>query len=86
MGRDEAERVADVLRRLGVGGVVAPVDPEDPSGEWKVYDHSDPETRRDITADALAAVAERVPAQGDEPERTGPTRGFVLPPKNEQGN
>lgn len=85
MGRDEAERVADVLRRLEVSGVVAPVDPEDPAGEWRVYDHSEPETRRDITADVLAAVTARVPTPG-EPERTGPTRGFVLPPKKERGD
>lgn len=86
MGRDEAERVADVLRRLGMAGSVAPVDPEDPAGEWRVYDLSDPENPRDVTADALAAVAARVTAQGDEPERTGPTRGFVLPPKDAQGD
>lgn len=84
MGPDEAQRVADVLRRLGVGGVVAPVDPDAPSGEWRVYDRADPATRRDITAEVLASVAAHVPAQGSRPEETGPTRGFVLPPKNDR--
>jgi hypothetical protein len=79
MGPDEARRVDAALRRLGVAGVVAPVDPENPAGEWRVYDTVDTESRRDITADALAAVAAHV----TPPEPSGPTRGFVIPPKGD---
>ncbi|SCK44496.1 hypothetical protein H180DRAFT_03927 [Streptomyces sp. WMMB 322] len=81
MTADEAGRVDRVMRSLGIPGVVAPIDPEAPSGEWRVYDHADPETRSDTTADVLAAIAEHVPAKG--PGGDGPTRGFIgLPPYN----
>lgn len=80
MGPDEARRVDDALRRLGIAGMVAPADPDAPSGEWRVYDRADPATRRDITAEVLASVVAHVPA----PASDGPTRGFVIPPKSER--
>lgn len=61
--------------------MVAPESPADPDGEWRVYDAADPETRRDITADALAALATYEPARATTSPRSGagPTRGFVIP-------
>ena len=56
------------------------MDPENPAGEWRVYDTADPATRRDVTADVLASVAAKVPAVEPGP---GPTRGFVIPAKDE---
>lgn len=81
MTADEARRVDRVMQSLGISGVVAPVDPEAASGEWRVYDEADPATRTDRTAEVLAAIAEHVPESAPEPEHDGPTRGFVgLPP------
>ncbi|MDT0270683.1 hypothetical protein RM844_30870 [Streptomyces sp. DSM 44915] len=85
MNAEEARQVDAVLRRLGLPGVVAPEDPADPGGEWRVYDQADPETRTETTADALVGLATAYPgeappsgsARGDQ---RGPTRGFVLPP------
>ncbi|MCF6523634.1 hypothetical protein [Streptomyces sp. JJ36] len=81
MGPDQARHVDALLRAYGIEGVVAPTDPEDTAGAWAVYDKADPDTRQDITADVLATVARHV--QPDAPERSGPTRGFVIPPKGE---
>ncbi|PRH79416.1 hypothetical protein C6N75_10065 [Streptomyces solincola] len=75
MNADEARNVDAVMRQLGLPGVVAPEDPEKPTGPWRVYDRADPATRQDITAKTLAALARRwdpIPPQG-------PTRGFVIP-------
>lgn len=77
MDENQARRVGALLRRLGIAGVVAPDDPEDPAGAWRVYDTADPAVRHDMTAAALAAVAARFP---DETPGSGPTRGFVVPP------
>jgi hypothetical protein len=78
MDAEEARVVDAVLRRLGLPGVVAPEDPEDPAGSWRVYDRADPETRTDTTAEALVSLAKAI--RGDEPsERKGPTRGFIIP-------
>ncbi|MBW1600995.1 hypothetical protein JJV70_02515 [Streptomyces sp. JJ66] len=79
MGPDEARRVEALLRKLGIQGVVAPIDPDNATGEWRVYDTADPHARTDMTAAALAAVAGRLPE--DDPPPSGPTRGFVVPPK-----
>ncbi|MFJ6212531.1 hypothetical protein ACIQGZ_04245 [Streptomyces sp. NPDC092296] len=79
MDAEQGRRVAVVLGRLGIPGVVAPENPEDPAGGWRVYDTVDPGTRRDVTADALASLAFRFP---DEKPGSGPTRGFVVPPKD----
>lgn len=68
MDAEEARQLDITLRRLGIRGVVAPEDPENPAGSWGVYDDADPRCRRDITADTLAAVA----------RAQGPTRGFVI--------
>ncbi|MDH6110269.1 hypothetical protein P3T36_004799 [Kitasatospora sp. MAP12-15] len=72
MDKDEAQRVAGTLRRLGLRGIVSPEDLDNPDGQWRVYDSADPDTRRDITDEALAAIK-------DVSSRTGPTRGFVVP-------
>ncbi|RAJ62443.1 hypothetical protein K378_03794 [Streptomyces sp. Amel2xB2] len=83
MTADEARRVERVMRSLGISGVVAPADPEDPSGEWSVFDEADPGTRRDKTAEVLAAIAEHVPEQDTGSPRRGPMRGFAgLPPRD----
>lgn len=79
MDADQARRVEAVLRRLGIRGVVAPENPEDPAGAWRVYDTADPVVRHDVTPDVLAAVAALLP---EEP-RPGPRRGFVVPPEGE---
>ncbi|MFD9457131.1 hypothetical protein ACFWBC_29080 [Streptomyces sp. NPDC059985] len=71
MTADEARRLNMAMRQLGIGGVPAPVNPEDPSGSWRVYDDADPLTRQDITHWVRSAVAART----DRPA----TRGFVIP-------
>jgi hypothetical protein len=78
MDAEQARQVDALLKQLGVPGVVAPEAPENPAGAWRVYDMADPRTRRDVTADALAAVAAKFP--GAKPG-AGPTRGFIIPPK-----
>ncbi|MGW4895603.1 hypothetical protein ACWEQL_25550 [Kitasatospora sp. NPDC004240] len=72
MNEDEAERLASALRRQGRRGVAAPADPDNPDGEWRVFDSADPTSRRDITDEALAATT-------GAPRTSGPTRGFVIP-------
>ncbi|WP_175408847.1 hypothetical protein [Streptomyces sp. TRM64462] len=87
MDAEEARIVDATLRRFGLPGVVAPEDPDDPSGPWRVYDEADPATRRDTTAEALAALAARLRETDSEPTSRGfdggPTRGFIIPPKGE---
>lgn len=86
MDAEEARQVDAVLRRLGVPGVVAPEDPDDPAGAWRVYDSPDPRTRKDTTADALAAVVAKFQEATPEPTQRaegGPTRGFVIPPNED---
>ncbi|MFJ6658000.1 hypothetical protein ACIQNG_16780 [Streptomyces sp. NPDC091377] len=80
MDAEQARQVDAVLRQLGIPGVVAPVDQENPAGQWRVYDTADPTTRREMTADALASVAAEFPGEKPGP---GPTRGFVIPPEGE---
>ncbi|MFE2292843.1 hypothetical protein [Streptomyces sp. NPDC059452] len=87
MDAEQARQVDSVLRRFGIPGVVAPADPEQLTGPWRVFDKADPQTRKDISADALAALAAALPAAalGPGPKGpSGPTRGFVLPPKNDE--
>jgi hypothetical protein len=88
MDAEEARHVEAVLRHLGLPGVVAPEDPEDPAGAWRVYDHTDAETRTDTTADALASLAKAFrdhaplpPPKPTQHDQAGPTRGFIIPPK-----
>ncbi len=57
--------------------MVAPENPENTAGPWRVYD---PATRRDVTADALASLAAKFPEEKPGP---GPMRGFVIPPTDE---
>lgn len=82
MNAEEARGVEAALRRWNVAGFVAPRNPADPDGEWRVYDSADPGARTDITAEALAALKT---FEGSRPAAartgTGPTRGFVLPPR-----
>ncbi|QEV18450.1 hypothetical protein [Streptomyces alboniger] len=80
MNAEQARQVDAVLRQLGIPGVVGPEDPENASGPWRVYDTADAATRRETTADALAAVAAKFP---EEKPGSGPMRGFVIPPKDE---
>lgn len=86
MNAEEARQVDAVLRRWGLPGVVAPVDPENPSGAWRVYDRADPERRTDTTADTLVSLARALGSDATpgaaQPERNGPTRGFVVPSKD----
>ncbi|MGW3329041.1 hypothetical protein V6574_13615 [Streptomyces sp. SM1P] len=87
MDAEQARQVDSVLRRFGIPGVVAPENPENLTGPWRVFDQADPATRKDITADALAALAALLPVSTPDPapKRQGrPTRGFVLPPKNDE--
>jgi hypothetical protein len=79
MNAKEAQALKAALKRWNVPGVVAPEDPGNPDGAWRVFDGPDPETRRDITADALAAVAKFEGPGVAATRRTGPTRGFVIP-------
>ncbi|WP_328471146.1 hypothetical protein [Streptomyces sp. NBC_00448] len=80
MDAEQGRQVDAVLRQLGIPGVVAPEDPENAAGPWRVYDTAEPTTRRDVTADALASVAAKFQ---EENQGSGPTRGFVIPPKDE---
>ncbi|MFC9654030.1 hypothetical protein [Streptomyces sp. NPDC056937] len=80
MDAEQARRVDAVLGRLGISGVVAPEDPENTAGGWRVYDKADPATRRDVTADALASLAREFP---DGKAGAGPARGFVVPAEDE---
>lgn len=75
MTADEARRVERVMRSLGLQGIVAPVDPDAPAGEWRVYDEADPRTRRDKTAEVLAAIAEHVPKRDTGHEDNGKGKG-----------
>ncbi|WP_405780229.1 hypothetical protein [Streptomyces sp. NBC_00859] len=77
MDSEQARQVDALLRRLGVLGVVAPEAPERTAGAWRVYDKDDLDSRRDVTADTLAAVAAKFP---DDKPGTSPTRGFIIPP------
>ncbi|MFF2746841.1 hypothetical protein ACFVVA_15005 [Kitasatospora sp. NPDC058048] len=72
MDENEAQQVATTLRNLGIRGVVSPEDLGNPDGPWRVYDSADPDTRRDITDEALTVMAGRS-------RQSGPTRGFVIP-------
>ncbi len=72
MDENEAQRVANTLRSLGVRGVVSPEDLDNPDGQWRVYDSANPDTRRDITDQALTVIAGRS-------RQAGPARGFVVP-------
>ncbi|MFI1676543.1 hypothetical protein [Streptomyces sp. NPDC020607] len=86
MDAEQARQVDATLRRLGIPGVVAPVDPENPAGAWRVYDSADPATREDTTADALASVVAKFREISPEPpekRHQGPTRGFVFPPADD---
>ncbi|UQA94354.1 hypothetical protein [Streptomyces halobius] len=83
MNAEEARQVDTALRRLGVPGVVAPEDPDNPAGEWRVYDTADPTTRKDTTANALVAVVAKFRDANPEPTRRGPTRGFIIPPEED---
>ncbi|UNO42317.1 hypothetical protein [Streptomyces sp. MST-110588] len=83
MDAEEARQVDATLRRLGIPGVVAPEDPDNTAGAWRVYDSSDPGTRKDITADTLVALIAQFREANPEPPRRadgGPTRGFIIPP------
>ncbi|WP_329401748.1 hypothetical protein [Streptomyces melanogenes] len=86
MNAEEARHVEAVLRHMGLPGVVAPDDPENPAGPWRVYDQADPDTRQDTTADALVGLAQAFhvsrPLPPGQP-KPGPTRGFVIPPKGD---
>ncbi|MFD8084088.1 hypothetical protein ACFV4F_20630 [Kitasatospora sp. NPDC059722] len=72
MDKVEAQQVANTLRRLGIRGIVSPQDLGNPDGHWRVYDGTDPVTRRDITDEALAIIR-------GMSRKTGPTRGFIVP-------
>ncbi|MGA5824238.1 hypothetical protein ACPC54_41135 [Kitasatospora sp. NPDC094028] len=72
MDENEAQRVANTLRRLGVRGIVSPEDLGNPDGQWRVYDSADPDIRRDITDEVLAITRGSF-------RKTGPARGFVVP-------
>ncbi|WP_432006271.1 hypothetical protein [Streptomyces parvus] len=87
MNAEQARQVDRVMRQLGIQGVVALEDPENLKGSWRVYNAADPATREDITADVLAAMAAKFqPSAPDRAprRRSGPTRGFVLPPKDDE--
>jgi hypothetical protein len=80
MNADEAQALKAALARWNIPGVVAPEELANPDGEWQVYDSGNPETRTDITAAVLAALAK---FEGPEPAAhrkasSGPTRGFVI--------
>ncbi|KWT60573.1 hypothetical protein ADL21_18115 [Streptomyces albus subsp. albus] len=83
MDAEEARQVDATLRRLGIPGVVAPEDPDNTAGAWRVYDSPDPGTRKDTTADTLVAVVTKFREANPEPPQRadgGPTRGFIIPP------
>ncbi|MFE2110290.1 hypothetical protein ACFXAF_31110 [Kitasatospora sp. NPDC059463] len=75
MDEGEAQQMADSLRRLGIRGFVSPEESGSPDGQWRVYDSTDPDTRRDITDEVLTVVRSRSSRAG----QSGPTRGFVVP-------
>ncbi len=86
MDAEEARYIDAVLRRLCLPGVVAPEDPEDPAGPWRVYDRAGPGARTDITPHTLVRVAGALGAEASPPapraERNGPRRGFIVPPRD----
>ncbi|GAA4100852.1 hypothetical protein GCM10022284_44680 [Streptomyces hundungensis] len=82
MDAEEARQVGARLRRLGLPPVVAPVDPDGPTGPRGGYDCVDPLVRDRIKADAPASELMK-PAEGVHASRrgagSGATRGFVMP-------
>jgi hypothetical protein len=75
MDESEAQRVANTLHLLGIRGIVSPEDLDNPNGQWRVYDSTDPATRRDITDEALTIIGGMSRKTGP----AGPARGFVVP-------
>ncbi|MEU6238929.1 hypothetical protein [Kitasatospora sp. NPDC047058] len=73
MDENEARQLANTLHRLGIRGIVSPEDLDNPDGQWRVYDRSDPVVRRDITDAVLTIVS------GKSRTAAVPTRGFVVP-------
>ncbi|MFZ3569295.1 hypothetical protein ACNYS0_20300 [Streptomyces sp. BH034] len=82
MNEDEARRVARMLSEMDRPGVAAPADPDNPAGEWRIYDRPEPELREDITANVLDALIDRGDYSATLPAGGRPVRGFVIPPKN----
>ncbi|MCE7082778.1 hypothetical protein [Streptomyces sp. ST2-7A] len=86
MDAEEARYIDAVLRRLGLPGVVAPEDPDNPAGPWRVYDQADPDSRTDMTARTLVSVTKALGADASPPapkaQRNGPSRGFIIPPND----
>jgi hypothetical protein len=79
MTEDEARHVEKMLRLCGLPGVAAAADPADPSGDWRIYDRVDADTRRDITDESRRALyidARSGSAAAAEPRAV---RGFIVP-------
>lgn len=70
MDAREVSALHDSMRQHGIPGALAPEDPQNPAGPWRVFDDTSPGERRDITDATLAAVAAAV--------RRRPSRGFVI--------
>lgn len=66
----ELSELHSAMRRYGIPGVPAPVDPMDPEGPWRVFDCADPRFRRDITPQIRARV--------DAVRQRPAARGFVV--------
>lgn len=73
MNEDEARMVQRYARLQGLAGEAAPVDQQDPTGEWRLY-RDDDALRVDVTVDVLRTLA-----AGPRPVMTPPARGFVVP-------
>lgn len=76
MTEGEAKHVENLMRLCGMDGVAAAADPGGPSGEWRIYDSPDVDTRIDVTAEAMGRL--RDVAHGRHGS-TGAVRGFIMP-------
>ncbi|MFE0101125.1 hypothetical protein [Streptomyces sp. NPDC059009] len=75
MNKDQARHLERLLGLCGMPGVAAPVAEAEPAGEWRIYDGTDPATRKDITA----ASRQRLDDGANRRPTGTAARGFIVP-------
>jgi hypothetical protein len=79
MTEDQARHVETMLRLYGLPGIAAAVDPDDPSGAWRIYDAADVDTRRDITDEVTRKLYADARSESAATATPRAVRGFIIP-------